>query len=221
VQFSDDIAGHDRTKLRLLNAAHSTLAYIGSLLGSETVAEAMRAPVLAGFVAGMLREDILPLLRLPPGVDGEAQVDAYLARFRNPAIAHRLAQIAWDGSQKLPVRLFGTIADALAAGRPIARLCLPVAAWMHFVRRCARDGVALSDPLRPLLAAIGRACRGDARRDVDAFLALDAVFGALAIDPRFVATLYAGYASLYDGSPGAVASALARLAPFPATGSHP
>ena len=210
VVLSNDIAGYDKAKLRLLNAPHSTLAYLGSLLRIETVADAMREPVLAGFAEGLMRQDIAPSLRLPPGFDADAYIEAILARFRNPAIRHLLAQIAWDGSQKIPVRLLGTIADALAAARPIERLCLPVAGWLQFVRRQAREGVAIVDPLAGTLARIGAASTGEAGHDVDAFLALDGVFGALAGDARFVDALARAYARLGDGTPGAVARALAE-----------
>lgn len=209
VTLSSDIAGYDRAKLRLLNGAHSTLAYLGSLLELEAVADAMAEPSLAAFVERLMRVSIAPATVLPEGLDAGAYIDAILARFRNPAIRHRLAQIAWDGSQKLPVRLFGTIADALAQGHDIAPLCLAVAGWMQFVRRQARHGVELVDPLAEPLAAIGRACRGEAAADVAAFLALDAVFAPWSGDARFVAALQAAYAALGDASPSAVRRALA------------
>lgn len=207
--MSHDIAGYDRAKLRLLNGAHSSLAYLGSLMNLATVAEAMNQPSLAGFVERLMRESIAPAIALPGSLDAAAYIGAILARFRNPAIGHRLAQIAWDGSQKLPVRLLSTITDALAAGRPIDSLCLAVAAWMQFVRRQARHGVALTDPLNDSLSAIGRACTGHAVDDVAAFLQLEAVFdAALARDARFVHTLQRAYAKLADGSPAAVSTAL-------------
>lgn len=208
VALSDDIAGFDRAKLRLLNGPHSALAYLGSLLGLDTVADAMRHPQLAAFVETLMREDIAPTLSPMPGFDPQHYTGAILARFRNPAIRHLLAQIAWDGSQKLPVRLLGTIADALAASRRIDRLCLPIAAWMQFVRRQARDGVALVDPLGETLAAIGRSTNGNAGHDVGAFLALDAVFAPLSADARFAEALRSTYASLGDGSPLGVQRAL-------------
>ncbi len=213
VVMSGDIAGYDRAKLRLLNAPHSALAYLGTLMDLETVAEAMRQPALAGFVERLMRRDIVPSLSLPDGFDPDAYVDAILARFANPAIRHTLLQIAWDGSQKLPVRLLGTIAEALDAGRDIACLCLPVAGWVHFVRRQARRGVALVDPLADALAAIGNATTGDAAHDVAAFLALDAVFAPLAGDARFVHALQDAYAALGDATPATVAAALAATPP--------
>ena len=134
VTLTDDVPAYDRAKLRLLNGAHSTLAYLGLLAGHETVAQAMQDERLASFVATLMREDVKPTLRAPRGLDLSAYIEAILRRFRNPAIRHALAQIAWDGSQKLPVRFMGTIADNLEAGRRIDRLCVPVAAWMHFAR---------------------------------------------------------------------------------------
>ncbi|UTA54309.1 mannitol dehydrogenase family protein [Lysobacter soli] len=208
VAMSNDIAGYDRAKLRLLNAPHSALAYLGSLMGIETVAQAMATPALARFVERLMREAIVPNVAATQGFDAPRYVEAILARFRNPAIQHRLSQIAWDGSQKIPVRLLGTISDALAAGRPIDVLCLPVAGWLQFVRRQARNGVALVDPMNDVLSQIGRRTTGDPTHDVDAFLALDAVFGSLAGDGRFVAALRGAYAALGDGSPEAVSAAL-------------
>lgn len=211
VTLSGDIAGYDRAKLRLLNGPHSALAYLGSLLGLDTVADAMRHPQLAAFVETLMREDIAPTLQPMPGFDPQHYTGAILARFRNPAIAHRLAQIAWDGSQKLPVRLLGTIADALHAGRRIDRLCLPLAAWMQFVRRQARNGVALVDPLSEALSAIGRRATGNAGRDTDAFLALEAVFAPLSADARFVEALRGAYAASGDGSPADTQEALVSM----------
>jgi len=209
VVMSGDIAGYDRAKLRLLNAPHSALAYLGSLMEIETVAAAMREPVLAGFVERLMREDIVPSLARLDGFDADAYIDAILERFRNPAIRHLLAQIAWDGSQKIPVRLLGTIAEALAAGRSVDRLCLPVAGWMRFVRRQAQRGVAIVDPLADALATIGAAATGDAAHDVAALLRLENVFAPLASDPRFVEALHVAYAALGDATPAAVARALA------------
>ncbi|GAB3049963.1 mannitol dehydrogenase family protein [Stenotrophomonas tumulicola] len=192
VTLSDDIAGYDRAKLRLLNAAHSALAYLGLLQGLRTVGQAMADPALGPFVAALMR-DIAASTALPPGLDPETYIDAILQRFSNPAVSHQLIQIAQDGSQKIPVRLFGTIADALAAGRCIDALCMPVAAWLHFIRQQARAGVALADPLDGQLRAIGAASTGDGRHDVPAFLALPTVFGALATEARFTAALERAY----------------------------
>ena len=194
VTLTNDVAGYDRAKLRLLNGAHSTLAYVGSLAGYVTVADAMKDDELRAFVQTLMIEDILPTLTAPRGLDLRAYVDSILKRFRNPNTHHELAQIAWDGSQKLPFRILGTIRDALAAGRPIERLCVPIAAWMQFVRQAALAGVHVKDPLATRLFEIGRACEGRGATDTARFLALESVFPAeLRADARFTQALSKAY----------------------------
>jgi fructuronate reductase len=186
VTVSRDVTAYERAKLRLLNGAHSTLAYLGLLAGLETVAQAMAQPLLRGFVERLMIEDIEPTLAVPQPGALAAYRQSILRRFENPAMRHQLAQIAWDGSQKLPIRILGTVADALRAGHPLARLAVPVAAWMHFVRLRARQEVAIVDPLAAPLAALGRQLTGEAAHDLPPFLALPGVFpAALAQEPRF------------------------------------
>ncbi|HUG45654.1 MAG TPA: mannitol dehydrogenase family protein [Sphingomicrobium sp.] len=154
-RLSSDVAGWEKAKLRMLNGAHSTFAYLGLLIGYDTVAEAMDEDMLAGFVERLMRDDIAASLS-PSPIDLDSYADEILDRFRNPAIGHKLAQIAWDGSQKLPYRLLDPAAEALAAGRPISRLAVPVAAWMLFIEARARAGEEIIDPLSAELARIGR-----------------------------------------------------------------
>lgn len=205
VTLTRDVSAYDRAKLRLLNGPHSTLAYLGSLAGYETVAEAMLDADLAGFVRRLMLDDIRPTLNPDAGIDYPAYIDAILARFANPGIRHLLSQIAWDGSAKLPFRLFGTIAERLAAGAAVDRLALPVAAWMRFVRTKASDGTKLTDPLADALLTIGRACTDDAHRDVSGFFALEQVFPpALRDNAAFRAALERAYGLLAKGAGAAI-----------------
>ncbi len=195
--LTPDVEAWERAKLRLLNGAHSTLAYAGLLRGWQSVQDAMGDPALAGLVRRLMLDDIAPTVRPPEGLDVGAYVEALLDRFRNPAIEHKLSQIAWDGSQKIPIRVLATVADAIAAGAPLGRLALPVAAWMRFVVRQAGAAIVLTDPLQAQLASLGRACDGDPARDVARFLALEVVFPrALAAHPAFVAALEQAYGGL-------------------------
>jgi len=200
VTITTDVAAYDRAKLRLLNGPHSTLAYVGSLFGFATVLDAMKEPALARFVERLMREDILPTLKPPAEFDLSHYIDSVLARFRNPAMHHLLSQIAWDGSQKLGPRLLGTIADALAAGRPLDRLAVPVAAWMRFVCLRTKENFAIVDPMAKMLKAIASGCENKAAADVPRFLALDAVFPRkLAVNAQFVASVSRAYDALSGG----------------------
>lgn len=183
-----DVGAWERAKLRLLNGPHSSIAYLGLLLGHETVAEAMRDPDLAGFVERLMIEDIAPTLE-PSPMDLRAYAAEVLGRFRNPAIVHLLSQIAWDGSQKLPYRLLDTIADARRAGRPVHRLAVPVAAWMLFVQRRAREGVEIVDPLAARLVEAGTPER---------LLALRQIFPAALAEDEVVRSAILGAARLLE-----------------------
>jgi fructuronate reductase len=214
VTITDDVKGFERAKLRLLNGAHSTLAYVGSLAGYETVAQAMADPALSQFVTRMMQLDIVPTLNAPRGLDLQQYIDAVLRRFRNPAIRHLLAQIAWDGSQKLPFRLLGTIRDRLQSGNAIERLAVPIAAWMHFIRRKSLRGERATDPLAEDLLAIGAGTSGGTG-DVRSFLALEKIFPRdLAQHAGFQRSLERAYDALPDVmSSASLSNALATIEP--------
>jgi fructuronate reductase len=211
ITVSRDVTAYERAKLRLLNGAHSTLAYVGILAGLQTVAEAMAERVLRKFVERLMIEDIEPTLAVPQPGALAAYRESILRRFENPAMRHQLAQIAWDGSQKLPIRILGTVADALRAGHPLARLAVPIAAWMHFIRVRAREGIAIVDPLAAQLATLGLQATGNAGHDLPLFFALPGVFpAALTQEPRFTQALGDAYDAI--GARGALAAVSTALA---------
>ena len=73
-------------------------------------------------------------------------------RFAQPAIDHRLDQIARDGGAKLRERVHPLIIAGARAGRPVDRLAAVVQAWLAAEGRdleAALDDPALfSDPFR-------------------------------------------------------------------------
>ncbi len=141
-----DPGGYERAKLRILNGAHSMLAYAGLLRGHTSVAEAMADPFLADTVDAMIRTDITPMLPRVSGLDLDAYSRAILARFRNPAMVHRLDQIAQDGTQKLAYRLGDTIDANRRAGKMPMLAIGAVGCWVAFVLARVRGGVPVIDP---------------------------------------------------------------------------
>jgi fructuronate reductase len=145
--FSNEIEAWEAMKLRCLNGAHSTLAYMGQLTGRDTVAEAMQMPLITHLLDALWTE-VLEVLHAPAGVDPQDYVEQLKKRFRNPALKHRTAQIAMDGSQKLPQRLLATLRERLARGLPSPALAQAIAAWMHFAVKTAHTPAGtLNDPL--------------------------------------------------------------------------
>ncbi|MDQ1682136.1 MAG: fructuronate reductase, partial [Frankiaceae bacterium] len=128
-RFVDDVSAYENRKLWLLNGAHSLLAYAGSARGHTTVAEAIADDELLGRVEQWW-DEAAPHV----GLETHGYRVALLARWRNPRIEHRLAQIAGDGSQKLPVRVLPVARAELAAGRePLAAAGI-LAAWIAHLR---------------------------------------------------------------------------------------
>jgi fructuronate reductase len=191
-----DVAPFELAKLRLLNGAHSALAYLGYLAGYETLAEVTANPAFARFARGLMDE-------AGPTLRGLGDLDAYktqlLQRFQNPGLRHRCWQIAMDGSQKLPQRLLGTIHDRLAAGAPVPRLALAVAAWMRYAAGVDEQGrpIDVRDPLKPRFAEIAEAAGADPTRLAEGFLGLRQVFPTgLAADGRFRGAVVEALAAL-------------------------
>ncbi|WP_245863678.1 mannitol dehydrogenase family protein [Caulobacter mirabilis] len=195
--LTDEVEAWEQAQRHLLGGVRTSLAYLGLLRGRRTVRDAVADEPLIGFLRAMLLDEIVPVLQAPRDFNASAYVEALFERFRNPAIEHKLSQLAWDGSDKLPARILPIIADALAADRSIRRLAYPVAAWMRFVVRQAAAAAPLTDPLAGTLATLGRQCGGDAARDIERFLTLDCVFPArLTQDARFREALAWAYARL-------------------------
>src|SRR3546814_17901895 len=125
-------------KLRLLNASHSCIAYLGYLAGYQTVAETIADPAFERFVAALMDREVTPTLRMPAGTDVAGYKSALLVRFANPALRHRTSQLAMVGTQKLPPRLLAPIREAPRARPPLDRLELGVAGAVESAGRECR-----------------------------------------------------------------------------------
>jgi fructuronate reductase len=179
VQFVTDIAPFEHSKLRMLNASHSALAYLGYLAGHETIFDAVSDDLFARFVKRFWRDDVIPILSAPPGLDLEHYADQLFERYNNPAIRHRLWQIAMDGSQKLPPRLLSTARDNLKQKRPFELVALAVAGWMRYVSGMDETGgtIDVRDPLAALLRERIDAAGPDPMSQVRALVGVEAIFG--------------------------------------------
>jgi fructuronate reductase len=143
-------------------------------------------------------------------VDAVAYAESVLERFANPAIGHRTLQVAMDGSQKLPQRLFASIVERRAAGAEPVGLATGLAAWIRFAGGVADDGSALEldDPLAPVLRAALAGAGSDPRSRVCAILRTPVAPPSLAEDAVLVDLIADRLAALdRDGA----AATLARM----------
>ncbi|WP_111977368.1 mannitol dehydrogenase family protein [Algibacillus agarilyticus] len=195
--LTSDVRGFENAKLRLLNCPHSTLAYIGVLLGHETVYDAMQDQGLVSFITNLINSEVIPSFTPPKELDVQAYSQDILARFKNPAIRHLLAQIAWDGSQKLPMRILPIIEQNIADDNAINGLGVAVAAWCLFIRKRYINNEELVDPLQSDLLKLAAECNNDAAHDIALFVGFTKVFSTnLLENKQFKVAIEQGYTKL-------------------------
>jgi len=149
----EDVAPYEQMKLRMLNGAHSMLAYTGFLSGHKLVRETMADPAFSKMIARHISAAASTLAPLK-GVDLEDYAQALLQRFKNPNIAHETYQIAMDGSQKMPQRIFEPALVALENGNDAGTYAFATAAWIRYLAAQHDNGekYALRDPLEVTFA---------------------------------------------------------------------
>jgi fructuronate reductase len=171
--FTDDTRPFEHRKLWLLNGAHSLLAYAGSTRGHATVAEAVADDTCRSWVQEWWAEASPHLDQ--PADDVAAYRRALFERFANARIRHLLAQIAADGSQKLPIRILPVLRAERQAGRLPTGATRVLAGWTCHLRGIgapvtdarADDVIPLAagplpDAVRRVLGALDPALSGDA-----------------------------------------------------------
>jgi mannitol 2-dehydrogenase len=201
----EDVRPYELMKLRLLNAGHQVMSYLGYLAGHRTVDEVLADPVFADMIERYLRLEATPTLPPVPNTDLAEYRRSLLERFANPAVSDTLARNCAEGSERIATFVLPVIRDQLRRGGPIDIAVLAVAAWARYAAGIDEDG----DPIPVVDARLERLIPlvRFPREDPLAVLTLDEVFGDLAGDDRFRRS-YARSAELLDrlGARGAVAT---------------
>ena len=133
VQIVPDVTPYEAAKLRMLNGAHSLLAYAGLDRGYSFVHQAMGDPELRGLVQQLMASEAAPTIDAGKGQDLSAYAAELVRRFDNPALNHRLIQIAMDGSQKIGQRWLDTLAIQQRRGHSCPAILTGLAHWLHHV----------------------------------------------------------------------------------------
>jgi mannitol 2-dehydrogenase len=208
VQMVSDVRPYEMMKIRLLNAGHFVLGYLGYLAGHAYVHDTIRDPDFRVFVRRVMDEEVTPLLTPPQGIDLGRYKDQLIQRFGNEDIRDTLTRICQDGSSKAPKFVLPSIRERLAQGRPARLLILAIAGWLRYLSGIDEKGGAISidDPISKRLAE--RAKRGGS--DPGPFLELTEVFGAdLPRDDLFRKELGKALKLVYEkGSAAAVSQAV-------------
>jgi mannitol 2-dehydrogenase len=208
VQLVEDVVPYEQMKLRLLNASHQALCYLGHLAGYRYAHEVCRDPLFADFLLAYMEREGGPTLQPVPGVDVDAYRHQLVERFANPEIRDTLARLCAESSDRIPKWLLPVVRDNLAAGGEVARSALVVAAWARYAEGVDERGepIDVVDRLRErVMAAAARQ-----HDDPLAFLRDRDLFGDLVDDERFTTAYTAALASLHRDGARTTLEALAR-----------
>ena len=146
--------------LRLLNAGHQALGYLGRLAGHRFVHEAVADPALAAFYRAYA-DEVAPTLPAVAGVDVTAYRDELVERFGNAAIGDSLGRICAYSSDRIPKFVLPAVQENLTAGRDVRFAAAVVAAWARYCEGSDEQGapIELLDPRADELREAARAER--------------------------------------------------------------
>ncbi|HEV6952460.1 MAG TPA: mannitol dehydrogenase family protein [Promicromonospora sp.] len=209
VQVVDDVEPYELMKLRLLNASHQALCYVGYLAGHRYAHEVAGQEVYARFLRGYMDREGTPTLEPVPGIDLDAYKATLVERFANPHVADTLARLCAESSDRIPKWLLPVVRYHLEHGGPIEHAALVVASWARYDEGVDEAGepIEIVDRLADRLHAAALAQRDDPL----AFLRDREVFGDLVDDERFTTAYAAALASLHErGARATVEDLVAR-----------
>ena len=195
-QMTTNVLPYEKMKLRLLNASHQALCYIGMLLGYEFVHEAMGDTRISKFVQSMMDNEVTRLLEVPAGIDLTDYKRSLVERFSNPTICDQLERIGTEGSARIPGFVLPSIAEAVPHGGPIKLLSFTVATWFRYLSGSDDAGrpLPINDPLSDELQH--RAKRGG--RDASELLGMPGLYGSDLLKSHFVDEVKCATAAIYD-----------------------
>ena len=195
VLVTDDVQPYEMMKIRLLNASHSAMAYLGALAGFRFVHEVMADGEFRRFLRALMDQEVTPLLPKVDGVNLDQYKDTLIERFANPTINDQIVRLCGEGSAKLPKFLLPSIGEQLARNGSVHHLSLAVAGWCHYLATTERDKI--QDPMADLLHR--QAAR--AADDPAQFLAMPELFDErLRQSKKFLDEFSAALRSLQSGN---------------------
>ncbi|HTK63298.1 MAG TPA: mannitol dehydrogenase family protein [Pseudonocardia sp.] len=195
VQLVPDVTPYELMKLRLLNAGHQALCYLGYLAGYRYAHEAAQDELFAEYLLAYMDREGTPTLLPVPGVDLDAYKPNLVERFANPEVRDTLARLCAESSDRIPKWVLPVIRHNLEHGGEIDRATLVVAAWARYAEGVDEQGepITVVDRLSERLVAAARR----QREEPLAFVSDRDLFGDLADDQRFTPTYLEALESLH------------------------
>ncbi|TIC82969.1 mannitol dehydrogenase family protein [Nocardioides sp. GY 10127] len=196
VQVVEDVVPYELMKLRLLNASHQALTYVGYLAGYRYAHEVCSDPLFVDFLLRYMTNEGTPTLAEVPGVDLGAYRLKLVERFANPEVRDTLARLCAESSDRIPKWLVPVIKERLAADGAVDEAALVVASWARYAEGVDEAGEPIDVVDRRKDAVMARAAQQG--EDELAFLRDPALFGDLVDDERFTQPYLRALRSLHE-----------------------
>jgi len=206
VQMVGDVEPYELMKLRLLNASHQAMCYLGFLSGYRYVHEAMGDPKIRRLLVDYMEHEGGPTVPPVPGVDLQEYQATLIERFANPEIKDTLARLCAESSDRIPKWLLPVVRENLARGRDVTRSAAVVASWARYAEGVDEQGepITVVDQLASQLVPIARR----QRRSPAAFIEQRQLFGDLADHDRFTQPYLKALSTLHTAGAQALLGAL-------------
>ena len=206
VQLVPEVEPYELMKLRLLNAGHQGVAYLGHLMGYRYVHDAAQDPTFAAYLLRYMRREGMPTLPPVPGIDLTDYTATLIERFGNAEVRDTVARLAAESSDRIPKWLVPVIRANLATGGEVEVSAAIVAAWARYAEGVDEEG----EPIHVVDRIADERMAAAARQaDPLAFVRDPDLFGDLADQPRFVEAYVRALESLRTRGAAATVAALA------------
>jgi mannitol 2-dehydrogenase len=170
-----DVLPYELMKIRLLNASHMAMAYLGALAGYTFAHEIMQEPIFDTFIKAFMGE-VTPVVPLIPGTSIPNYKSTLIERFANPTINDRVVRLCSEGSAKMPKWVLPSVVELAEKRSSTKLLCLVIAAWIKYLQSSTDErGNAIeivdarADDLKRATKSIGD--------DPRPFIAMKSLFG--------------------------------------------
>ena len=132
IKFVENVSFYEQIKLKMLNASHSAVAYIGLLLDYKYVHEVINNKICYKFINTYLEREVIPTILLEDQFDIQKYKKIILSRFKNKFLNHKLEQIGADGSFKIPIRIIDTYVNRQVKFKYNFTFII-IASWIYFL----------------------------------------------------------------------------------------
>ncbi len=182
-QLVDDVVPFELMKLRLLNASHQALCYLGVLDGYTYAHEVCQDELFVEFLLGYMEREGSATLPHVPDTDLDEYRHTLIERFANPEVRDTLARLCAESSDRIPKWLVPVIQHNLKEDGSIEYSALIVASWARYAEGTDEQG----NPIKVVDRIKDRVMAAAAKQDEDpiAFLRDRDLFGDLAENERF------------------------------------